>query len=225
MATCFVIQPFDGGKFDARYKETFKPAIEAAGFAAYRVDQDPSVSIPIEQVEKGIREAAVCLADITDNNPNVLFELGYAIACQKELAIVREKNVRQKFPFDLQHRAVILYETGAMSDYTTLQGKITERLKAINKTEVALDKLAKESPLTDTQGLSIYERMVIATILGNSFDVDKSASAYRIRIEAGKYGLTDFAVALALKKLFNEGLHRRGKACRFEQRRILGLLT
>jgi hypothetical protein len=48
MATCFVIQPFDRGKFDRRYKDTFKPAIEAAGFEPYRVDEDPSVSIPIE---------------------------------------------------------------------------------------------------------------------------------------------------------------------------------
>jgi hypothetical protein len=63
MVTCFVIQPFDAGKFDGRYKDTFKPAIEAAGFEAYRVDKDPSVSIPIEQIEKGIREAIVCLAD------------------------------------------------------------------------------------------------------------------------------------------------------------------
>jgi hypothetical protein len=34
MATCFVIQPFDGGKFDGHYTDTFKPAMEAAGFQA-----------------------------------------------------------------------------------------------------------------------------------------------------------------------------------------------
>lgn len=133
MATCFVIQPFDGGKFDGRYKDVFKSAIEAAGFEPYRVDEDPSVSIPIDDIEKGIRDAAVCLADITENNPNVLFELGYAIACRKELAIVRERNPRQKFPFDIQNRAIILYDTGTSSDFATLGGKITERLKAIKK--------------------------------------------------------------------------------------------
>ena len=30
MPTCFVIQPFDNGKYDKRYEDTFKPAIEAA---------------------------------------------------------------------------------------------------------------------------------------------------------------------------------------------------
>jgi hypothetical protein len=102
MATCFVIQPFDGGKFDGRYKDTFKPAIIDAGFEAYRVDEDPSVSIPIEHIEKGIREAAVCFAEITIDKPNVWFELGYAIACRKPIVMVCERNARSKFPFDVQ---------------------------------------------------------------------------------------------------------------------------
>ena len=29
MAPCFVIQPFDGGRLDKRYANTFKPATEA----------------------------------------------------------------------------------------------------------------------------------------------------------------------------------------------------
>lgn len=32
---CFVIQPFDGGKFDKRYDDVYKPAIMAAGLDAY----------------------------------------------------------------------------------------------------------------------------------------------------------------------------------------------
>jgi hypothetical protein len=207
MPTCFVIQPFDRGKFDGRYKDTFKPAIEAAGFEPYRVDENPSVSIPIDQIDKGIKEAAVCFADITDNNPNVLFELGYAIACHKELAIVRERKARQKFPFDLRHRAIILYDTVTRSDYHTLQEKITERLKAIYKTG---DKIAKKSPLTETnEDLSVYERIVLAAIVDCTFSGFKdSASEHFIRREAFKHGLTDLAVARALtnltKKLFIE---------------------
>jgi hypothetical protein len=200
MATCFVIQPFDCGKFHRRYKEIFKPAIEAADLEPYRVDEDPSVSIPIDWVEKGIREAAVCLADITENNPNVLFEIGYAIACGKQLAIVRERNVQQKFPFDLQHRAIILYDTETPSDYATLQGKITERLKALGKKEVALNKLAKELPLTETKGgLSARQRFII-TIIGG-YPPNDPPGEWRIRQSAGDYSLTAFDVHLALRQL------------------------
>jgi hypothetical protein len=64
----------------------FKPAIEEAGLEPYRVDRDPSVSIPINDIEKGIRDAAVCFADITLDNPNVWFELGYALASERKFA-------------------------------------------------------------------------------------------------------------------------------------------
>jgi hypothetical protein len=83
---CFVIQPFDGGRFDKRFSDVFKPAIEEAGLEPYRVDRDPSVSIPINDIEKGIRDAAVCFADITLDNPNVWFELGYALASERKFA-------------------------------------------------------------------------------------------------------------------------------------------
>lgn len=84
LATCFVIQPFDnGGRFDKRYKDVFDPAIREAGLEPYRVDNDPSVSVPIEDIQDGIRKATACLVDITLDNPNVWFELGYALASDK----------------------------------------------------------------------------------------------------------------------------------------------
>ena len=87
MPTCFVIQPFDGGPFDKRYDDVIVPAISAADLEAYRVDRDPSVLIPMEEVEKRIREADACLADISEPNPNVWFELGFAIAARKPVIL------------------------------------------------------------------------------------------------------------------------------------------
>jgi gamma-glutamylcyclotransferase (GGCT)/AIG2-like uncharacterized protein YtfP len=142
MPTCFVIQPFDGGKFDGRYKDTFKPAVEAAGFAAYRVDEDTSVSVPIQHIEQRIREATVCLADITLDNANVFFELGYALACSKPVVILCERSARIHFPFDIRHRHIIHYDTGTVSDYTALQNNITARLKAIDTTSTEVSGLA-----------------------------------------------------------------------------------
>jgi len=69
MPYCFVIQPFDGGKFDKRFADVFRPAIEGAGLEAYRVDKDPAASIPINEIEQGIRGASVCFADVTMDNP------------------------------------------------------------------------------------------------------------------------------------------------------------
>jgi hypothetical protein len=53
MRNCFVIQPFDRGAFDKRFEDVFEPAIKGAELIAYRVDRDPGVSIPIDEIENG----------------------------------------------------------------------------------------------------------------------------------------------------------------------------
>jgi hypothetical protein len=84
---CFVIQPFDKGKFDKRFEDVYKPAIKSAGFDVYRVYRDPNVSIPIETIEAEIKSASACFVDLTTDNPNVWFELGLAIAHNKSLGL------------------------------------------------------------------------------------------------------------------------------------------
>ena len=102
MPRCFVIQPFDDGeRYDKRYKDVFAPAIKAAGLEPYRVDRDPSVSVPIDDIELGIENSEVCLAEISTDNPNVWYELGYAIASKREVFLLCSKNERKThFPFD-----------------------------------------------------------------------------------------------------------------------------
>src|SRR5438105_5362477 len=137
---CFVIQPFDGAIFDKRFEEIFDPAIRAAGLEPYRVDRDPSASIPIDAIERGISNARVCFAEISLDNPNVWFELGYAISQRKEICLVCEEG-RKKFPFDIQHRKIISYASGTMSDFQKLGSQVTERLIAIVAKQDQLDNL------------------------------------------------------------------------------------
>jgi hypothetical protein len=61
VGTCFVIQPFDGSVFDKRYEDVLVPAISETGLDPYRVDRDPYVSIPIEDIQNGIKNADVVL--------------------------------------------------------------------------------------------------------------------------------------------------------------------
>jgi hypothetical protein len=64
MERCFVIQPFDKGRFDKRYEDVLAPAIRKAELEPYRVDRDPSTSIPIEDIKAGIEASEACLAEI-----------------------------------------------------------------------------------------------------------------------------------------------------------------
>ena len=56
-------QPFDAdGPYDKRYTDVIEPAVADAGLEPYRVDRDPSASIPIDKLEETIRTAAACVA-------------------------------------------------------------------------------------------------------------------------------------------------------------------
>ncbi|MCX6602796.1 MAG: hypothetical protein NTV52_04305 [Acidobacteria bacterium] len=55
---CCVFQPFDNGlAFDKRFDSIIAPALEAAGLEPYRVDRDPSVTIPMDALHEEIQSA------------------------------------------------------------------------------------------------------------------------------------------------------------------------
>src|SRR6266850_4008578 len=169
MPTCFVIQPFDSGKFDKRFDDVYKPAIEAAGLEAYRVDRDPRVEVAIESIEDWIRNAAICLADITTDNPNVWYELGYAFAAGRPVVMTcSEERIGRKYPFDIQHRAVVNYKSEAPRDFDNLKSTITSRLKALLEKSATLRQLAESEQVAPTQGLSQPEIMLLAVLAGDT---------------------------------------------------------
>ena len=67
-----------------------------------------------QQIVEGIRAAAVIIADITGNNPNVMFELGYADALGKPIVVLNQ-NVEDA-PFDLKDWRQIPYATTRLDD-------------------------------------------------------------------------------------------------------------
>ncbi|MFA5780498.1 MAG: hypothetical protein WC947_10230 [Elusimicrobiota bacterium] len=201
MGKCFVIQPFDGGTFDKRYDDVFIPAIKKAGLEPYRVDRDPAASIPIIDIEKGIQNADICLAEITTDNPNVWFELGFAIAVQKEVVLVCSKERKTRFPFDVQHRNIIKYTTESPSDFTTLADAITARIKALLKKEKQIAKLSSSAPLAGTEGLSPHEMVALVTVMQNQFAPEDDVNAYQIKNDMNKAGFTDIAASLSMRSL------------------------
>jgi len=205
MSTCFVMQPFDSGPFDRRYKDIFEPAIKAAGLEPYRVDQDPKVSIPIQDIEQGIRDSRICLAEITEDNPNVWFELGYAIACGKEVVLICSAQRGAKFPFDIQHRTIIKYTTESPSDFATLQTKITERILAYLEKSEAISSASEISRLTTFEGLDPHEVVALATIAQNIEYLEDGATTYQIKRDMEANGFTAVAAAFALKRLVQKG--------------------
>lgn len=211
MDRCFVMQPFDGSVFDSRYEDVFAPAIRDAGLEAYRVDQDPKVSIPIQEIENGIRDSGICLADISLDNPNVWFELGFAIASFKEVVLVCSDQRQAKFPFDVQHRSIIRYSTGAPRDFDVLRQNITKRIKALLQKVETLSSISDISKLRKIEGLEQHEVVALAALGENIDTTEDVAAVYQIRRDMENYGFTKLATTMALKTLYDKGLIESGE--------------
>jgi len=128
--TCFVLQPFDNDKFDKRYKEIIEPVIKECGLVSYRVDEDCASVIPIESIHTKIRESIVCIAEITTDNPNVWYELGYALALEKNVIILCSEERTTLFPCDIRHRNILVYKTQTISDFQELKNRLKNRINA-----------------------------------------------------------------------------------------------
>jgi hypothetical protein len=200
MKTCFVIQPFDKDKFDKRYNDIFEPAINKAGYQSYRVDKDNSVTIPIEDIEKNIRESDICFAEISTDNPNVWYELGYAFACKKNVIIVCSEERTNKFPFDIQHRFIITYKTGSLSDFNDLSQKITNKIIATEHKNKTVETL-QQIPVQETKGLKSHEIALLILLMENTISKDDYISIYTLKSQMNKSGYTDVATNVGIRIL------------------------
>jgi len=205
------MQPFDGGTFDKRYQDIFAPAIKNAGLEPYRVDQDPKVSIPIQDIERGIRDSKICFAEITLDNPNVWFELGYAFASGKEVVLVCSDERTTKFPFDVQHRTIIKYSTSSTSDFKKLELDITAKITAYFEKAETLSNVSELAKLTSFEGLDSHEVVALAAIAQNLDYPTDNASTYIIKRDMEASGFTKVAASLALKSLLQKGLIALGE--------------
>ena len=180
--------------------------MEQAGIEPYRVDRDPSVEVPINTIEDGIRDATICLADITTDNPNVWYELGYASAAGRSVIMVcSDERVDGRFPFDIQHRAVIKYSTDSTSDFEKLQNDITERAKALVRKDETRQFIASEQ-LVPREGLSHVEMQVLAIAAANNAIPGDKAYVHSLKSNAERSGLTEVGFGVGIRRLEKKGL-------------------
>lgn len=206
MANCFVIQRFDKGRFDELFDEVYKPAIEAAGLAAYRVDRDPTVTVPIESIEAEIKRATACLADITTDNPNVWYELGFAQAVNRPVVLVCADDRGDKFPFDIQHRTIIMYKRHSPRDFSRLSEEITTRLRAALKKKHVVEEISEHEQLAPVAGLQHHELAVLAIVGAAVLSPDHSVPISSVSRDAGRANVTEIGCTLAIRALRKRNL-------------------
>lgn len=172
------------------------------------MDEDPRVDVGIESIESGIRNSVACLADISEDNANVWYELGFAMALGKPVVMVCSEQARSKFPFDIQHRIVTKYKSESPSDFGELQAKISERLSARATHEEMLKQAAASDQVALAAGLSPMEIMLIAAVASETESPEASSVLWRIKEAAERQGLTPIGFQLALQRLGVKGFVR-----------------
>lgn len=98
--------PFDE-RFSDVYELAIKPACEAAGAHAQRIDEQYFEHDILDRIYMQIDKADLIVADLTDLNPNVFYEVGYAHALGKRAVLLT--SGKDELPFDLTHYPHIVY--------------------------------------------------------------------------------------------------------------------
>lgn len=107
---CFFIMPFHE-KFDLVYS-TVREQLLKEGFQCYRAD-DLTGSKPIMQkIMHEILQAQYIIADLTDCNPNVFYELGIAHTFKDAENVLLIKQAESKVPLDIGHLQYQEYTAG-----------------------------------------------------------------------------------------------------------------
>ncbi len=110
----FVISPIGspGTPEHRRYKNTLdyvvKKAFTAPEWDVVRADEETSPDSITTQVIGRIVESDLIIADLTDHNPNVFYELAVAHGYKKP--VIHMMQVGQKVPFDVVDQRVIFYD-------------------------------------------------------------------------------------------------------------------
>ncbi len=103
----FVLMPFDPA-FNDIYKFGIKGAADEVGAYAERGDEQNFTEGILDRIFNQISKADVIVADMTERNPNVFYEVGYAHALGKITLLLTQNT--DDIPFDLKHRPHTVYE-------------------------------------------------------------------------------------------------------------------
>jgi hypothetical protein len=204
--TCFVIQSFDGGKYDRRYKETVRPALIKANVDPQRADEILGLNPVIDKIETAIEAASICIAEVSEDNPNVWLELGYALALDRPTVILCDKSIRTRLPFDVQHRPIIFYRTDSRSGFDELEVNIIKWVTNELANERRIERVPTLKPGSESStDLEAYDVAILATAFAFWPTPTGSISHWELekKLKAEKY--TEVGLALGIVNLLGRG--------------------
>jgi len=105
----FVIMPFTK-KYFSLYESAVQPALMECGYTTQRADSVPTSQDLIHAIVRGIVEADLVLADVSEPNANVYYELGISHSLTKATILICQEPVG--LPFNISPQHVLTYPVG-----------------------------------------------------------------------------------------------------------------
>lgn len=104
---------------------TVKRALESLGVTCLRAD-DLGGPVIMEDIWNRICECSIVIADLTDSNPNVTYEVGLADVVGQPAILMCQTTDPTTLPFDFLGRRLIKYSTDRLD---VLESRLVERVR------------------------------------------------------------------------------------------------
>lgn len=135
--TCFIIAPIGEEASETRkrsdqvLKHVFKPAATECGYNAIRADEISEPGIITSQIIQHIVEDPLVIADLTDRNPNVFYELALRHAIKKPLVQAIRKG--DNLPFDVAGMRTIPIDHHDLDSVEEGRKELAAQIRAVEK--------------------------------------------------------------------------------------------
>jgi len=149
---CFVIAPIGEAESETRkrsdlvLKHVVKPAVGACGYTATRADEISEPGMITSQVIQRIVDDPLVVADLTEHNPNVFYELALRHALRKPLVQIIRKG--DKIPFDVAGMRTVEVDHRDLDSVEEAKERIVEQIRTLE-----LDPSKMETPVSVSLGL------------------------------------------------------------------------
>lgn len=129
---CFVIMPFNE-KRNFLYEYVIVPTLNehpVFDFEVIRADRLLTAEKIINEITEGIEKADLLIVDISEENMNVFYELGFGHAFKKKAVLLRESSTQGTPPFDIRDFRYHPYEFSP-EGFKTLRGRLSDIITTV----------------------------------------------------------------------------------------------
>lgn len=198
---CFVISPIGEDDSETRkrsdqvLKHIITGAVEQLGYEVIRADKISEPGIITHQILQYIVDAPLVIADLTERNPNVFYELALRHSIRKPLVQLIKKG--ELIPFDVAATRIIQFDLLNLDSVEAAKTEIVAQVKSLeagknetdNPISVSLDlKMLKESGNPEERSLAdiveaISDLRLAITSADKSFPSNKIYKEFSLMME------------------------------------------